>query len=119
MQLVADAIPSEQIRLLPPHTRDDDLFLLGSEFGEVRSVRALLESQAPLASSTSPSPTPSRNDGDIEQEAERGCKGCGFILYRSREEAAAAIHGLNARGFECSFAKVSLPWAFTILPYGN
>ncbi len=37
------------------------------------------------------------------------CKGCGFILFASRDEAAVAIRVLNDRGFEASFAKGDSP----------
>lgn len=37
---------------------------------------------------------------------ETACKGVGFILYKSPEEAEKAVIGLNAEGFEVSYAKV-------------
>jgi RNA recognition motif-containing protein len=35
------------------------------------------------------------------------CKGYGFVLYSSAEEAESAIESLNATGFHVSFAKLS------------
>lgn len=102
-----------QIRLLPPHTRDRDLFRLGAEFGKVRSVRVMLDDNPTTSTqSTNSSPTPSGQDTSVELSSdgpEPACRGCGFILFTSRDEAARAIQLLNQRGFEASFAKGDSP----------
>ena len=73
----------------------------------------MLEDNHASNSSQDSSPTPSRNDlstTDLSfDSAEPACKGCGFILFASREEAGVAIRALNERGFECSFAKGDSP----------
>jgi hypothetical protein len=36
------------------------------------------------------------------------CKGFGFVMYESIEEAMNAMEGLLARGYSCAFAKVGI-----------
>jgi len=101
-----------QIRLLPPHTRESDLHQLGLEFGQVRSVRVMREDSIHSTSSAGSSPTPSRHGVPTESGLdvqEAVCKGCGFILFGSRDQAGVCIRVLNERGFECSFAKGDSP----------
>lgn len=68
---------------------------LGARFGQVLSVRALLSTSIQA------------DNFGIPRE-ETTCKGVGFILYKSPEEAEKAVIGLNAEGFEVSYAKVGL-----------
>lgn len=83
-----------QVRLLPPEANDSDLHALGSRFGQVLSVRAL------MATSMVADPF---TGNPIEIQT---CKGVGFILFKSPDEAESAVTCLNAEGFEASFAKV-------------
>lgn len=72
----------------------------------------MFEDAVNSTNSTDSSPTPSRQDTSIElgsDSAEGVCKGCGFILFTSRDEASVAIRILNERGFEASFAKGDSP----------
>jgi RNA recognition motif-containing protein len=83
-----------QVRLLPPEARASDLHALGSRFGQVLSVRAL------MATSVIADPFSGQL---IETQT---CRGVGFILFKSPDEAERAVGSLNADGFEASFAKV-------------
>lgn len=71
------------IRSLPPSTTDESLFNMCSKYGVIISSKAIIDQK-------------------------RGeCKGYGFVLYSSAEEAESAIESLNATGFHVSFAKLS------------
>ncbi|ORY88263.1 hypothetical protein BCR35DRAFT_351087 [Leucosporidium creatinivorum] len=84
------------VRLLPPEATDSDLHALGSRFGQVLSVRAL------MATSKTTNPF---SGLPVETQT---CKGVGFILFKSPDEAERAVVSLNAEGFEASFAKESV-----------
>lgn len=101
----------EQVRLLPPYACDANLCSLGSRFAPVVSVRALLN-QAP------PHTTAIYDERGIEYPRPASlvfpapqptCRGVGFILFSSIDDATKAILGLNALGFDASFAKVRSP----------
>ncbi|SGY76375.1 BQ5605_C005g03486 [Microbotryum silenes-dioicae] len=85
------------VRLLPPETRDSDLLALGSYWGRVISVRAIL--------SHPPPPYPTRRHC---LPSNTTCKGVGFILYENSHQALSAISGLRQIGFEASLARDSL-----------
>ncbi|SCV69358.1 BQ2448_2378 [Microbotryum intermedium] len=88
---------SKTVRLLPPETRDSDLLALGSYWGRVISVRAIL--------SHPPPPYPTRHQALPSNTI---CKGVGFILYENVHQAMAAISGLRQIGFEASMARDSV-----------
>ncbi|KAK0517928.1 hypothetical protein OC842_007956, partial [Tilletia horrida] len=64
-------------------TTDDDLYRIGSAFGNVLSHKAIIAAETGL------------------------CKGYGFLLYTSRDEAERAIGCLSRMGLQASFAKES------------
>jgi len=71
------------VNALPLTTTDDDLYRIGSSFGFVLSHKAIIAAETGL------------------------CKGYGFLLYSSREEAEGAIGCLTRMGLQASFAKES------------
>ncbi|KAM0786836.1 hypothetical protein ACM66B_002264 [Microbotryomycetes sp. NB124-2] len=77
-----------QIRGLPPHVNDATLFELGSQFGQVLSVRSVIDKYhgSPLASMSAP------------------CDGTGFIMFERVPDAHRAIDGFKALGLEASLA---------------
>ncbi|KAK0567424.1 hypothetical protein OC861_002746 [Tilletia horrida] len=71
------------VNALPLTTTDDDLWRIGSAFGTVLSHKAIIAAETGL------------------------CKGYGFLLYSSRDEAERAVGLLGRMGLQASFAKES------------
>ncbi|KAL1924292.1 uncharacterized protein VTP21DRAFT_7327 [Calcarisporiella thermophila] len=71
------------VRGLPPSTTDDSFYNMCCAYGKINSSKAIIDS---------------KNDS---------CKGYGFVMYETEEEAKKAIHALNQMGFQVSFAKDS------------
>lgn len=67
---------------LPKDAGDDTLYALGSACGTVISHKAMLDGRTGI------------------------CKGFGFLMYATHDEARHAIQWLGAHGFTSSFAKV-------------
>ncbi|KAK4702854.1 hypothetical protein P7C70_g3370, partial [Phenoliferia sp. Uapishka_3] len=99
------------VRLLPQHTRDSDLLSLGSLFAPVVSVKALLDRNA-LPRERDTTYYDSRESSIPRPQSllfsEPSCRGVGFILYQSVDDATKAIIGLVNLGFDASFAKESV-----------
>ncbi|KAL8279116.1 hypothetical protein RQP46_008574 [Phenoliferia psychrophenolica] len=107
-----DRTQNVYVRLLPPLASDATLFELGSRFAPVVSVRALLNPlplpfQAPKIYDSMgreyPRPSPLAYGAQVPL-----CRGVGFVLYHSIEDAEKAILGLNELGFDASFAKLPI-----------
>ncbi|CAO1612804.1 unnamed protein product [Parajaminaea phylloscopi] len=86
----ADALPSEiqleqntnlYLNGLGEHVTDDELLRIGSEYGEIISHKAIINSETGL------------------------CKGYGFIMYARARDAAIAIVELQKKGYQTSFAR--------------
>eukprot|EP00118_Oscarella_pearsei_P017018 m.167362 g.167362 ORF g.167362 m.167362 type:complete len:633 (+) comp38929_c1_seq25:323-2221(+) len=71
------------IRALNPTTTDQDLQDMCKEFGEISSVKAIIN----------------KNTGD--------CKGYGFVDFASAEDAKKALEQLKARKIQAQFAKLT------------
>ncbi|CAG8577148.1 12297_t:CDS:2 [Acaulospora morrowiae] len=71
------------IRGLPPTTTDDSLHKMCSIYGSITSSKAIID----------------QKQGD--------CKGYGFVMYESEEQAKHAIEQLTRLGLQVSFAKES------------
>ncbi|PVU97985.1 hypothetical protein BB559_001829 [Furculomyces boomerangus] len=69
------------IRGLPADFTDDDLYKLASSFGTITSSKA------------------------ITNETTRKCKGYGFVMYKTIEQAEYAVEKLKDSGYQVSFAK--------------
>lgn len=107
-----DHVANIYVRLLPPEARDVDLYLLGVRFGGVRSVRALLEQDTAFGASEDVyedrgNPIP-KSRSFLPPGAAAKCRGVGFVLFGSIEDATKAVVGLNEMGFDASFAKESI-----------
>ncbi|PWN23103.1 hypothetical protein BCV69DRAFT_108025 [Microstroma glucosiphilum] len=86
----ADALPSEiqieqntnlYLNGLGDYVTDDELLRIGSQFGEVISHKAIINSETGL------------------------CKGYGFIMFAWAKDAAVAMVELQKRGYQTSFAR--------------
>ncbi|PVU98693.1 hypothetical protein BB560_005624, partial [Smittium megazygosporum] len=66
---------------LPEAFNDDELHSFGSNYGEVVNLKAIIN------------------------EVTGKCKGYGFILYKTHEEAQNAINGFVSNGYKASFSK--------------
>jgi len=72
------------IRGLRPDATDDSLQKLCEPYGAIVSAKAIVDREA------------------------RTCKGYGFVMFKSQENAAVALKGINAEGrHEAAYAKVS------------
>ncbi|OMJ26759.1 Protein alan shepard [Smittium culicis] len=69
------------VRGLPSDFTDDDLQRLASEYGNITSIKTIIN------------------------EDTKKCKGYGFIMYESVQQAENAIKCLNSLGYQTSFAK--------------
>ncbi|KAL8279358.1 hypothetical protein RQP46_008170 [Phenoliferia psychrophenolica] len=105
-----DRTQNVYVRLLPPLASDATLFELGSRFAPVVSVRALLnplppQFQAPKIYDSMGREYPRPISLAFGTQVPL-CRGVGFVLYHSIEDAEKAILGLNELGFDASFAKL-------------
>ncbi|KAL1917885.1 uncharacterized protein VTP21DRAFT_3719 [Calcarisporiella thermophila] len=71
------------IRGLPPTMTDENLYSMCAVYGTISSSKAMIDQQT----------------GD--------CKGFGFVMYETKEEAEHAIEALSQMGFQVSFARDS------------
>ncbi|XP_062517878.1 RNA-binding motif, single-stranded-interacting protein 1-like [Corticium candelabrum] len=71
------------IRALAPDTKDEDLEELCREYGEISSVKAIID----------------KNSGD--------CKGYGFVDFVSHDDAKRAVEQLKRRSLQAQFAKLT------------
>ncbi|KAL1919009.1 uncharacterized protein VTP21DRAFT_2390 [Calcarisporiella thermophila] len=71
------------IRGLPPTTSDDSLQTMCAVYGNITSSKAMIDQQTGV------------------------CKGYGFVMYETKEEADRAIEALSQMGFQVSFARDS------------
>lgn len=71
------------IRGLPPDTTDESLVDICERFGDIKSSKAIVDSQT------------------------SNCKGFGFVLFAKEADATACIAGLIYYGYQVSFAKES------------
>lgn len=72
------------IRGLPPSTSDADLVTMCHGFGRITSAKAIVD------------------------RATGQCKGYGFVMFETPEQARAALSALSAVGVQVSFAKVPI-----------
>ncbi|TPX34839.1 hypothetical protein SmJEL517_g02578 [Synchytrium microbalum] len=70
------------VRGLDPTMTDDKFYEIVKEFGSIVSAKAIVHLQT----------------GE--------CKGFGFVMYERESEARAAMNGLEANGYQVSFARV-------------
>ncbi|OZJ02578.1 hypothetical protein BZG36_04187 [Bifiguratus adelaidae] len=70
------------IRGLPSTATDESLYELCKPYGKITSHKAMIDQKT----------------GE--------CKSFGFVMFETEKEAKDAIDGLNALGFQCSFARV-------------
>ncbi|KAL1921877.1 uncharacterized protein VTP21DRAFT_10519 [Calcarisporiella thermophila] len=71
------------IRGLPPSTTDESFYNMCCAYGKINSSKAIIDLK----------------NGN--------CKGYGFVMYETEEEARKAIEALNQMGFQVSFARDS------------